>query len=201
LLGTYSSWGKYTNNNVTLPPLFYILVFLGQLYVPKSFRELNTSGIKNGHILPSDIWPSDHLAIGARFRIKGGGQNTVVTMPNMNMAGSGMLCMFTNETDEKTTQLPQSQLVNGVEVENTKLNSSTTKESQASDDKASKIMGIPQAPPAITANPLLPTAHGQRCDCGCVPNVLSMFEMAALRKKYREEQKKKEEMKKLNGGN
>ena len=27
---------------------------------------------------------------------------------------------------------------------------------------------------------------GGRCRCGCVPDIMSMFEMAALRKKYRE---------------
>lgn len=39
----------------------------------------------------------------------------------------------------------------------------------------------------------LPTAHAPKCDCGCVPNVLSLFEMAELRKQAR---LKKEEAKK-----
>lgn len=38
-----------------------------RLYVPKSFDELNDKGIRNGHLLPSSSWPSDHLAIGARL--------------------------------------------------------------------------------------------------------------------------------------
>lgn len=37
------------------------------LYVPKSFKEMNRYNIQNGHLLPSDIWPSDHLAVGARL--------------------------------------------------------------------------------------------------------------------------------------
>lgn len=44
---------------------------VGKLYVPKSFREMNTDGIPNGHLIPSDRWPSDHLAVGARLRLKG----------------------------------------------------------------------------------------------------------------------------------
>ena len=40
---------------------------LEQLFVPKSFSVLNDAGIPNGHLLPSDVWPSDHLAVGARF--------------------------------------------------------------------------------------------------------------------------------------
>ncbi|KAL7467593.1 hypothetical protein ACHAXS_007838 [Conticribra weissflogii] len=43
---------------------------VGKLYVPKSFRELNTDGIVNGHLIPSNRWPSDHLAVGARLRLK-----------------------------------------------------------------------------------------------------------------------------------
>ena len=36
-----------------------------RLHVPTTFSELNSDGIQNGHLVPSDIWPSDHLAIGA----------------------------------------------------------------------------------------------------------------------------------------
>jgi len=37
-----------------------------QLYVPTTFEELQDgTDIRNGHLLPSNIWPSDHLAIGA----------------------------------------------------------------------------------------------------------------------------------------
>jgi hypothetical protein len=31
-------------------------------------------------------------------------------------------------------------------------------------------------------------AHEPKCRCGCVPDILSLIEMAALRKKYREQQ-------------
>ena len=67
----------------------------GTLNTPKSLAELS-DGIseRNAHLLPSDVWPSDHLAIGARLDI-------------------------------------------------------------------------------------------QRCDCGCVPNIPGLFEMAEMRKHYR----------------
>lgn len=35
----------------------------------------------------------------------------------------------------------------------------------------------------------IPEVHSTRCDCGCVPPIPSLFEMAALRKKFFEEQK------------
>lgn len=66
----------------------------GTLKTPISFEELSDGATeRNAHLLPSDVWPSDHLAIGARLDI-------------------------------------------------------------------------------------------QRCDCGCVPNIPGLFEMAELRKQY-----------------
>ncbi|KAL7518345.1 hypothetical protein ACHAWX_003186 [Stephanocyclus meneghinianus] len=41
-----------------------------RLRVPISFREMNTYSIPRGHLLPSNIWPSDHLAVGAQLRLK-----------------------------------------------------------------------------------------------------------------------------------
>lgn len=37
---------------------------------------------------------------------------------------------------------------------------------------------------------------GQRCACGCVPNIMSLFEMAALREKRKAELKKQQEVQK-----
>jgi mRNA deadenylase 3'-5' endonuclease subunit Ccr4 len=37
------------------------------LDIPTSFPQLNEEGYDGGHLLPSDVWPSDHLAIGARL--------------------------------------------------------------------------------------------------------------------------------------
>ena len=41
-----------------------------KLYVPKSFKELNSRGTTNGHLLPSAKWPSSHLPIGAMLAFK-----------------------------------------------------------------------------------------------------------------------------------
>lgn len=46
-----------------------MLVQEGYLAIPTSFKRLNGKGMKNGHLLPSNEWPSDHLAIGATFRV------------------------------------------------------------------------------------------------------------------------------------
>jgi uncharacterized protein with PIN domain len=35
------------------------------LSVPRTFAELDVYSTKNGHLLPSNLWPSDHLMIGA----------------------------------------------------------------------------------------------------------------------------------------
>ena len=43
-------------------------------------------------------------------------------------------------------------------------------------------------------------AHGQRCRCGCVPNIMGTFEMAALRAKRRAQAKKKAEREEAKGG-
>jgi hypothetical protein len=40
-------------------------------------------------------------------------------------------------------------------------------------------------PPPLPIPAPATTVHKPRCDCGCVPNILSMFEMAALRKQAR----------------
>jgi hypothetical protein len=41
-----------------------------KLDVPTTFTRMNYMGIPNGHLLPSNIWPSDHLAVGSTFLLK-----------------------------------------------------------------------------------------------------------------------------------
>lgn len=94
----------------------------GRLFIPLNLRTLNWKELPHGWILPSDSWPSDHLAIGAAFTLK---QPSIQTL-------------------KKETQIQQS---SSSEVTNTKHNS-------------------PQL----------------GCKCGCVPNILSLFQMAELRK-------------------
>ncbi len=102
---------------------------LRKLTLPTSFREMNPKGVCQGHLIPSDIWPSDHIAVGARLRLK-----QIDTPPH---------------------------------------DSPGTRASDAVNDKGA------------TNNSVLP--HPRSCGCGCVPAILSLFEMAELRKKSREE--------------
>ena len=101
------------------------------LWVPTSFPLLNDLEIRNGHVLPSDVFPSDHLAIGARFSLH------VVDEPSV-------------ATQNPSTSTPTPQDI-------------------------VSMMTFAQ-----------PTPHKPRCDCGCVPAIPSLFEMAERRKQARE---------------
>jgi len=94
-----------------------------RIEVPTSFRALNDRGGPGGHLLPSDVWPSDHLALGARIVLK------------------------STKTDRE--EIPT----------------------------AASVPGAGWATPAANHQPGFPM-----CDCGCVPKVPSLFEMAELRK-------------------
>ena len=132
-----------------------------RLYVPKSFEELNRRGIKNGHLLPSDIWPSDHLAIGCRFRL------------------------------EPQVKTPSSVSAHPATISN------GTKAASGTDEVADNDETIPYCAPAnaATSPPIIgdeakaePFDHGQRCACGCVPKIRSLFEMAELRRQAKKKQ-------------
>jgi uncharacterized protein with PIN domain/mRNA deadenylase 3'-5' endonuclease subunit Ccr4 len=100
-----------------------------RLYVPTTYEELNTEGLPNGHLLPSNVWPSDHLAIGVTLKI---------------------------------------------------LSSDNEKSSPTA---GASVVGAPDAVnDALFCAPVADQPHGERCSCGCVPPVLSLFEMAKLRK-------------------
>ena len=67
---------------------------MGRLWIPTKFRQLNVKGVTNGHLLPSDVWPSDHLAIGAQFRTQskeanqsnvGGGLSSAYVPSNISL--------------------------------------------------------------------------------------------------------------------
>ena len=68
------SFTNVTNDFVgALDHIFYEIdkwEMLQSLYLPRSFNELNYSGVPNGHLLPSQKWPSDHLPVGAVFAFK-----------------------------------------------------------------------------------------------------------------------------------
>jgi hypothetical protein len=128
----------------TLDYIFYAeqqFELIGKLTLPTSFKEMNPAGIRRGHLIPSDIWPSDHIAVGARLRLK---QQT-----------------YTPAIDSIYNFTERVAPSNAVEQWN-------------------------------SSNPGKP--HPRTCSCGCIPQILSMFEMAELRKKAREEAKKAEAM-------
>ena len=104
------------------------------LWVPQSFPVLNESKLPNGHVIPSDVFPSDHLAIGARLSWK---------------KKKGML-----PADSESAAT-----ISGPEPRG--------------NDGILSIMTFAQPP------------HTPRCDCGCVPAIPSLFEMAQLRKEAR----------------
>ena len=41
----------------------------GRLFIPTDFRTLNPKQLVNGHLLPSNVWPSDHLSIGVKLTL------------------------------------------------------------------------------------------------------------------------------------
>lgn len=128
------------------------------LYVPKSHMELNDYGIPNGHLLPSCDWPSDHLAVGCRFAFKKDPSESIPSEPTP----AGYQSMPLNEESALSM-----------------LWCGSIESDEESDSKP--------AVPTVVPPPLqIPTSgHGQRCPCGCIPNVPSLFEMAELRKQAR----------------
>jgi hypothetical protein len=141
------------------------LVPTAELYVPKSFRELNKDEISNGHLLPSDVWPSDHLAVGARLRFQ---RNFDVVEQRKKTEGEfGQQFTFSASiyTEDASIEGPACL---PVECE-------PPAENQFCWTTGDAIVNAQTAPAA--------SRHDQRCRCGCVPNILSLFEMAELRKR------------------
>lgn len=117
-----------------------ILEQKGRLFVPRDFKSLNTKQLTNGHLLPSNVWPSDHLAIGAKFLLKNSSREEKVVM----------------------------------------------------DDKEKKEVMVNEETSDIVSKHTKPVLD---CGCGCVPPILSLFQMAELRKQAREKAKKQAELK------
>jgi hypothetical protein len=119
-----------------------------RLYVPNSFPILNGEDMRNGHLLPSNVWPSDHLAVGGRF------------------------CFLdVHEAESETEPLTKPEKMD-------EAHSSSTYSPPFCTPLQNGL-----APPTVA--PPVSIMHGQRCACGCVPNILSLFEMAELRKQAR----------------
>lgn len=122
----------------------------GRLYLPASFKDLNSNtSLRNGHLLPSFAWPSDHLAVGAELSIPTPSEPDAQDTAGEQLSG-------TVGSDANVSVPYCGILGDGSELHNN------------------------DSPP-----PALPIAHNPRCGCGCVPNILSLFEMAELRKQAR----------------
>jgi uncharacterized protein with PIN domain len=141
-----------------------------KLYVPTTLKELNSEDIRNGHLLPSNVWPSDHLAVGARLSFADSAASssavgTTVALPTPQKEDVKVA------PESKGNAMPQlsTEPASGEEVP------------LFCAPIGSQSVPAPPPPPPLPA----PTMHGQRCPCGCVPNILSLFEMAELRKKAR----------------
>jgi mRNA deadenylase 3'-5' endonuclease subunit Ccr4/uncharacterized protein with PIN domain len=134
----------------------------GRLYLPSSFNELNRkkNPLRNGHLLPSYAWPSDHLAVGAQISIP-------------------------IESEASPELEAPSGLYSGVIESNpsTAPTVFTSASETSTSDLSALYCGVikPAKGPPTTA----PTVHESRCGCGCVPAILSLFEMAELRKQAR----------------
>jgi len=77
MMNNHSTFSQFLHSRIdcvgTLDYIFYEhseFEQLGYLDIPTSFRMMNTMNVHNGHLLPSESWPSDHLVIGARFRLR-----------------------------------------------------------------------------------------------------------------------------------
>lgn len=129
-----------------------------RLYVPTSFNELNGRKLHNGHLLPSIDWPSDHLAVGVELEL-------ILDSTEQETEGDAL-----QDKDDPVAEVSTSE---------------STDESEPSDDAelyCGTVNGDSSTVPAPTP---LPTTHPPRCSCGCVPKILSLFEMAELRKQAR----------------
>jgi hypothetical protein len=132
-----------------------------RLYVPTSFKELNGRELRNGHLLPSVDWPSDHLAVGVELEFLSDGTQQAESEASASLVGS-----FASRE-------------NGVAAV-------TDGESSTSEPDAALFCGDIGCNGSNIPVPMpLPIAHPPRCACGCVPNVKSMFEMAEIRKQAR----------------
>eukprot|EP00978_Attheya_sp_CCMP212_P000658 scaffold1312_cov54-Attheya_sp.AAC.2 len=148
------------------------LELLDTLYVPTTFSELNPKRIPNGHLLPSDIWPSDHLAIGARLAFR-----TIIEPSNPKDQST----VATNAAESPEPE--PKDLLNVYALKEDSIESSVKDNGLASTFFCGEINDAapPPPPPIISAT----GPHEKRCDCGCVPQILSLFQMAELRKQLR----------------
>jgi hypothetical protein len=142
-----------------------------KLYVPTTLKELNRENVRNGHLLPSNVWPSDHLAVGARLSFADSAAFSTAVVTTVPMP--------TPQKEDVDLAPESASTGNDLPLVSTEA---ASREEVPLFCAPVDSQSAPPPPP-----PPQPTSimHGQRCGCGCVPNILSLFEMAELRKKAR----------------
>lgn len=170
-----------------------------RLYVPSSFRELGDGRtyIDNAHLLPSDVWPSDHLAIGARLSFLADEETTVdskvvpTAMSSLTFTAvvvkddeCGKKFAAPMDNDDAQPLDPDLDIKHASERVRHFVKCDTP--SAESDSTGVPLQFCAPTGGAGISNsiplPPLRQVHGQRCGCGCVPAMPSLFEMAERRK-------------------
>ncbi len=173
-----------------------------RLYVPQSLNDLNSSSIARGHLLPSSLWPSDHLAVGSRFVLNNCFSASVEH-------SEALIPKISNATQQRgkdenslfdITTLEFCQPIHSIADDRISLVASQNGDAQASrapllefcqptaltSEEPTTSPGVVQpTQPHNNGAPVLPTenvTHDNRCACGCVPKIPSLFEMAELRR-------------------
>jgi uncharacterized protein with PIN domain len=134
-----------------------------RFFVPRNFLELSDgrSNIQNSHLLPSDIWPSDHLAIAVRLEL------TVTDITSLN----------TQSTVQSKNEI-------SVEKDVASLVESALPLSLSDGPQTINKSEFPLCPQMITQ-----ISHNRRCACGCIPAIPSLFEMAEIRREKKKNEK------------
>ena len=147
-----------------------------RLHVPTSFREMNITSVNKGHLIPSASWPSDHLAIGVQI------QSTSPSPIAQHLQQQQPIRSTLTINAEKHTVKKQDALT-------TQGAPKPLSNSQNATDQTSTT--TPQFPATkVVFSPETQQHKRVDCPCGCVPKAaLSLFEMAELRKQFREKQK------------
>jgi uncharacterized protein with PIN domain len=181
-----------------------------QLYVPTTFAELqDRTDVRNGHLLPSNVWPSDHLAIGAVLTLPcsavradtTSNESRIPALENQRSAPAMELEPGVSDVGSSKSSaledtalfcLPLGTLPHQVVVPSAiQRGISPTNSTSLGDVRSSFTLPSQETTPsgnetsAISRN----EPHAERCSCGCVPNVMSLLEMADARKKAREARK------------
>lgn len=155
------------------------LYTIERLQVPTNFDELSDgrTHIENAHLLPSDVWPSDHLAIAARLAFH----------DNDNVTANKFVVkpLEDEEKGETETKVLRESYIHKEATTNV-----TKAESNNPETEPIMYCGFVGDIPASVPPPLLPSqgqrsndhVNDQRCACGCIPSIPSLFEMAEMRK-------------------